>query len=87
MTENLDAFFTDMAIVVVWNATTFKGLLDSPDETVANGMVIDADQSVLVKSSSVVGIKSGDAITVDGSSLTVKYAKKIDDGALSRIWV
>ena len=42
-TEDLDIFFEDFQDAVVYSSSTFKGILEQPDEIVADGVVMTTD--------------------------------------------
>ena len=39
-TEDLDTYFADFSDTVVYSGTTYKGILDEPDEMIADGIVL-----------------------------------------------
>ena len=42
-TENLDNFFTDFGNSVVSSGINYKGILEQPDELIADGVVLTTD--------------------------------------------
>ena len=42
-TEDLDVFFSDFNDTVVYDIATYKGILEQPDEIVADGVVLTTD--------------------------------------------
>ena len=42
-TEDLDTYFADFTDTVVYSSTTYKGILDQPDEMIADGLVVTTD--------------------------------------------
>ena len=42
-TEDIDIFFEDFQDTVVYSSSTYKGILDQPDEVVADGVVLTTD--------------------------------------------
>ena len=81
-TEDLNTFFADFSDTVVFNSTTYKGILDEPDEIVADDRVLTTDYQLTAKSSDLGGLVFDDAITVNSVSYKVRSARKIDDGSL-----
>ena len=81
-TEDLSTFFADFSDTVVFNSTTYKGILDEPDEIVADDRVLTTDYQLTAKSSDLGGLVFDDAITVNSVSYKVRSARKIDDGSL-----
>ena len=66
----------------MFNSTTYKGILDEPDEIVADDRVLTTDYQLTAKSSDLGGLVFDDAITVNSVSYKVRSARKIDDGSL-----
>lgn len=83
MVENLDVFFSDFSVPVVAGVSTFKGILDIPDEVIAGGIVSSTDYAVMCKTSDVAALDSGDAITVDSIPYEVRRNLKVFDGKIS----
>jgi|TARA_R100001510_G_scaffold56521_1_gene62264 hypothetical protein len=81
-TEDLSTFFTDFSDTVVFNSTTYKGILDEPDEIVADDRVLTTDYQLTAKSSDLGSLVFNDEITVNSVSYKVRSARKIDDGSL-----
>ncbi len=48
-TEDLDTFFGDFSENVSYNNTTYKGILEQPDEIVADDRVLTTDYQLTVK--------------------------------------
>ncbi len=84
MLENLDAFFDDFSVSVTFGATSFKGILDTPDDFVG-GVAVSTEYSLLVKSSNITTLEELDTVTIDGASYKVRAIRKVDDGKLSRV--
>lgn len=85
--EDLDAFFDTpgFTVPVVFGSTTGVGYFESPDEVVADGVLLTTDFSVLVKTSDFSTVASGDAMTVDGENFTVREPMRLDDGKIMRV--
>ena len=86
-TEDLDAFFDTpgFTVPVVYGATTTVGYFESPNEIIADGVVLTTDYAVVVKASDFNGVRSGDTVTVDGTSYTVREPMLLDDGKIMRV--
>ena len=87
-TEDLDAFFDTpgFTVPVVFGATTGVGYFESPTEIIADGVVLTTDYAVVVKTSDFSTVTNGDsAMTVDGSSYTVREPMLLDDGKIMRV--
>ena len=50
-TEDLDTYFADFTDTVVYSGTTYKGILDQPDEIVADDRVLTTDYQLTAKTS------------------------------------
>jgi hypothetical protein len=85
--EDLDAFFDTpgFTVPVVFGATTGVGYFESPDEIIADGVVMTTDYAVLVKTSDFSAVVSNDSMTVDGVAYTVREPMLLDDGKIMRI--
>ena len=84
-TEDLDTYFADFTDTVVYSGTTYKGILDQPDEIVADDRVLTTDYQLTAKTSDLGAILYDSTLTVDSVSYKVRSVRKIDDGSLSVI--
>ena len=82
LTEDLDIFFEDFQDTVVYSSTTYKGILEQPDEIVADGVVMTTDYQLIAKTSDLGAVAFDGSLTVNGAAYTVRSVRKIDDGAL-----
>ena len=48
-TENLDTFLADFGNAVVRGGVSYKGILEQPDEIVADGLVMSTDYELTAK--------------------------------------
>lgn len=78
-------FFGPDAVDVTVGANSFKGLLDSPDESIADGMVISAEYVLTVKTSDISDLADLAEISVAGEQYEARKPLKIDDGRLSKV--
>ena len=81
-TEDLDTYFADFSDTVVYSGTTYKGILDQPDEIVADDRVLTTDYQLTGKTSDLGAILFDSALTVNSVSYKVRSVRKIDDGSL-----
>ena len=81
-TEDLDTYFADFSDNVVYSGTTYKGILDQPDEIVADDRVLTTDYELTAKTSDLGAILYDSTLTVDSVSYKVRSVRKIDDGSL-----
>ena len=81
-TEDLDVFFSDFNDTVVYSSATYKGILEQPDEIVADGVVLTTDYQLTGKTSELGTLVYGSTITVNGEAFSIRSSKKIDDGSI-----
>ena len=79
-TEDLDVFLSDFGQAVIRNGVSYKGILEQPDEIVADGLVMTTDYELTGKTSALGSLVFDDIISVDGDNYKVRQARKIDDG-------
>jgi len=80
-TEDLEVFFADFTDTVVYDSVTYKGILEQPDEIVADGLVMTTDYELTAKTSDLGGLVFDNTLTVNGDGYKVRSARKIDDGS------
>ena len=81
-TEDLDVFFSDFNDTVVYDSATYKGILEQPDEMVADGVVMTTDYMLTAKTTDLGVLIFDAALTVNGTAYKVRSTRKIDDGSL-----
>ena len=81
-TEDLDVFFSDFNDTVVYDSATYKGILEQPDEIVADGVVMTTDYMLTAKTTDLGVLIFDAALTVNGTAYKVRSTRKIDDGSL-----
>lgn len=81
--EDLAVLFADFGVTAVYGSLTALVVLDMPDQQVLGGMQISADYAITYRSVDLVGLKHGDALTVDGTSYTVREVTRLDDGRIT----
>ena len=79
-TEDLDIFLADFGDAVEYQGVLYKGILEQPDEIVADGLVMTTDYELTGKTSELGSLVFDDIISVDGDNYKVRQARKIDDG-------
>ena len=86
-TEDLDAFFDTpgFTVPVVFGATTGVGYFESPNEIIADDIVLTTDYAVVVKTSDFASVARGDTMTVEGVNYTVREPMRLDDGKIMRV--
>ena len=85
LSEDLDGFLADCGVSCTAGDTTANGILDMPSQIVSDGMVLTTDFTLTARFSSFGSLVSGDSITVDGTSYTVRENMLIDDGSFVEI--
>ena len=84
-TEDIDTFFGDFYEDVFYDGTTYKGILEQPDEIVADDRVLSTDYELTVKTTDLGSITFNTELKVSNVKYKVRSARKIDDGTLSVI--
>ena len=84
-TEDLDTFFGDFSDDVFYDGTTYKGILEQPDEIVADDRVLTTDYELTVKTVDLGSLAYNTELEVSDIKYKVRSARKIDDGTLSVI--
>lgn len=85
MNEDPSVFLNDFGVTCTAGAVTGLGILDMPGQVIADGMVLNTDYSLLVRTADFGGLLYGDSITVNGAAYTVREARKLDDGVFSEL--
>ena len=83
--EDINAFFGDFSENVFYDNATYKGILEQPDEIVADDRVLTTDYQLTVKTSDFGSLAYDTQIEVSNVKYKVRSSKKIDDGTLSVI--
>jgi hypothetical protein len=83
-TEDLDLFLNtdEMAVPVTAGNVSGNGILDMPSETIAGGMVVSTDYSLICRADQFGDLMHGAGINVDGYPYTlIGPPMLLDDGA------
>ena len=78
--ENIDVFLDDFSDTVVYDGTNYKGILEQPDEIIADGVVLTTDYQLTAKNSDLGELAFESALTVNAIKYTVRSVRKVDDG-------
>ncbi len=86
-TEDLTALFADFGVTATRSLTgggtqTATVLFDRPDNDIFHDMQITTEYVITYQVTDLTGMKTGDAITVNGTAYTVREINAVDDGAL-----
>lgn len=84
--EDLDAFLADFGMPCVFGASSFRALLDQPDEVMDLGRAsAQSRQYAITYRTDQAALTRGQAGTVEGVAYTVREApRQVDDGRFSR---
>ena len=83
--EDIDTFFGDFSESVFYDNETYKGILEQPDEIVADDRVLSTDYELTVKTTDLGSITFNTELKVSNVKYKVRSARKIDDGTLCKI--
>ena len=84
-TEDLDIFLADFGQAVIRDGVSYKGILEQPDEIVADDRVLTTDYELTVKTSDLGSLAYDTELEVSSVKYKVRSSRKIDDGTLSLI--
>lgn len=84
-TEDINTFFGDFSDDVVYLGAIYKGILEQPDELIADGVVLTTDYELTVKNSELGSLTFDTEIDVSDVTYKVRNVRKIDDGTLCKI--
>ena len=83
--EDIDTFFGDFSDNVVYKGVIYKGILEQPDEIIADGGVLTTDYELTVKNSDLGTLAFDTEIDVSNVTYKVRNIRKVDDGTLCKI--
>ena len=84
-TEDINTFFGDFSENVFYDNETYKGILEQPDEVIADGVVLTTDYELTVKNSDLGALAFDTEIDVSDITYKVRNVRKVDDGTLCKI--
>ena len=84
-TEDLDIFLADFGDTVEYLGVNYKGILEQPDEIIADGVVLTTDYELTVKNSDLGTLAFDTEIDVSDVTYKVRNIRKVDDGTLCKI--
>lgn len=85
MNDDLDLFLQDFGKAVSAGAVTGLGILDMPGQVIADGIVINTDYRLTVRTDQFGGLLYGDGVVVDGVSYAVRELLPVDDGSFCEV--
>ena len=83
--EDLNTFFSDFSVNVIYEGERYSGILEQPDEVIADGVVLTTDYELTVKNSDLGTLSFDKELEIEESVYKVRSVRKIDDGSLCKI--
>ena len=84
-TTTQTVYLNDFGVTCTSGSTTGLGILEQPDQILAGDMIISTEYELTAKTSDFGTLVSGDSITVDSVTYTVRDLRKENDGVFCRI--
>ncbi len=84
-TEDINTFFGDFSENVFYDNATYKGILEQPDELIADGVVMTTDYELTAKTVDLGALTFDKELEIDSIKYKVRSVRKIDDGTLCKI--
>tara|TARA_Y100001978_G_scaffold106205_1_gene94882 strand:- start:306 stop:593 length:288 start_codon:yes stop_codon:yes gene_type:complete len=83
--ENLNVFFDEFTDEVIYDNAIYFGMLDEPDEIIADNTILSTEYELKVKTSDFKKVLFDKTMLVNTIPYTVRNIRKIDDGKISII--
>ena len=83
--DPLDLFLQDFGKPVSAGAVIGLGILDMPGQVIADGMVLNTDYRLTVRTDQFGGLLYGDSVVVDSISYEVRELLPVDDGSFCEV--
>tara|TARA_B100000927_G_scaffold223389_1_gene183221 strand:- start:196 stop:483 length:288 start_codon:yes stop_codon:yes gene_type:complete len=83
--ENLNVFFDEFTDEVIYDNAIYFGMLDEPDEIIADNTILSTEYELKVKTSDFKKVLFEKTMLVNTIPYTVRNIRKIDDGKISII--
>ena len=84
-TEDINTFFGDFSDDVVYLGAIYKGILEQPDELIADGVGLTTDYELTAKNSDLGSLAFDTQVEISNTKYKVRNVRKIDDGILCKI--
>ena len=84
-TEDINTFFDDFSEDIFYGNESYKGILEQPDEVIADGVVLTTDYELTAKTIDLGTIAFDTEIKISNVKYKVRNVRKIDDGTLCKI--
>ena len=84
-TEDINTFFDDFSEDISYGNESYKGILEQPDELIADGVVLTTDYELTAKTIDLGTIAFDTEIKISNVKYKVRNVRKIDDGTLCKI--
>tara|TARA_B100001989_G_C24317471_1_gene353519 strand:+ start:75 stop:368 length:294 start_codon:yes stop_codon:yes gene_type:complete len=78
--EDTNLFFEHFSVDVIFNSITYKGILEQPDEIIADGLVMTTDYQLTAKTLDLGGLIFDNIVEINNEKYKVRNSRKIDDG-------
>lgn len=83
--ENLNVFFDEFTDEVIYDNAIYFGMLDEPDEIIADNTILSTEYELKVKTSDFKDVVFDKQIKINSEDYIVRNMRKIDDGKISII--
>tara|TARA_R100000482_G_scaffold59967_1_gene21864 strand:- start:31 stop:309 length:279 start_codon:yes stop_codon:yes gene_type:complete len=83
--EDLNTFFSDFSVNVIYEGEKYVGILEQPDEIIADGVVLTTDYELTAKNSDLGTVTFDKELEIEELKYKVRNVRKIDDGTLCKI--
>ena len=78
--EDTNSFFEHFSVDVFFDGETYKGILEQPDEIIADGLVMTTDYQLTAKTSDLGSLVFDNIVVINKEKYKVRNARKTDDG-------
>lgn len=82
--EDLDLYFTDFAVPMVWQGRTVQCIFSAKHDPLAFNAG-GRDISATVKTSDVAGVVQGQSVVIEGRNYSIEEIKPIQDGQVTKL--
>ena len=83
--ESTNLFFEHFGQDVLYKGVIYKGILEQPDEVIADGIVLTTDFELTSKQSDLGSVLFDEELEIDKNKYKVRSVRKIDDGIFCKI--
>ena len=83
--EDTNSFFEHFSVDVFFDGETYKGILEQPDEIIADGLVMTTDYLLTAKTSDLGSLIFENVVEINNEKYKVRNTRKTNDGIFSLI--